>query len=330
MYQVISYYQFHPIINPQQFCLEHKRKCRDLNLFGRIYVASEGINGSAAGRASDIETYKQYLSGLPDFEKIQFKEDCCDYIPFDRLKVKVRSELVTLKSSVKTDPSIDAAPHLSPGQWREMLESGEDFVLLDVRNNYESAIGHFDGAIRPDIENFFDFPAWLAQSGLDKNKKVLMYCTGGIRCEKFSALMRKQGFEDVNQLQGGILNYAKEENGKHFKGKCFVFDDRLTVPVEVEQKEPVGQCFISGVPCDTYINCANLSCNELFICSQEAAIRMEGCCSEACRTSPWKKPFNPDDIYQPTRRWHNYYVTKVTQKGPVPFLRKEYQQNSVS
>ena len=326
MYQITSYYKFTPITNPQQFCLEHKKKCRSLNLLGRIYIASEGINGSVAGRPADVEAYKEYLSSLSGFENIQYKEEACDYIPFDRLKVKTRPELVTLKSSIKIDPTANAGRHLTPQEWRQTLESGEDFVLLDVRNNYESAIGHFSGAVRPDIENFFDFPAWLEKADLDKNKKVLMYCTGGIRCEKFSSLMRTQGFENVSQLQGGILNYAKKEGGKHFKGKCFVFDDRLTVPVEENQKEPIGNCAISGVPCDTYINCANLSCNSLFICSKEAAIQMDGCCSEECRKSPWRKPFNPKQMYEPTRRWHTYYE----EIGQERFLRKEYQQNRIS
>ena len=317
MYQVMSYYKFHPIPNPDQFCREHKNKCCFLNLMGRIYVAAEGINGSVAGYSEEVAEYKKYLSSLPGFEDTQYKEDSCDYIPFDRLKVKTRPELVALKYPVPIDSQTQGGTHLTPQQWRTAIESEKDFVLLDVRNNYESAVGHFPGAIRPDIENFFDFPTWLEQADIDKNKKVLMYCTGGIRCEKFSALMRKQGFENVNQLQGGILNYAAKEGGAHFKGKCFVFDDRLTVPVEPDQKEPVGRCAISGVPCDTYINCANLNCNSLFICAAEAAIKMEGCCSEECRKSSWKKPFDPKGIYQPTRRWHNYYE----QVGAQRFLK---------
>ena len=326
MYQVVSYYKFHSIPYPEKFCLEHKKQCRSLNLLGRIYVAGEGINGSVAGRPSDVVQYKKYLSGLEGFADVLFKEEWSNSIPFDRLKIKTRPELVTLKSSIKIDPAKNGGQHLTPQQWRQTLESLKDFVLIDVRNNYESAIGHFPGAILPDIENFYDFPAWLEKVDIDKNKKVLMYCTGGIRCEKFSVLMRQQGFTDVNQLQGGILHYAQKENGAHFKGKCFVFDDRLSVPVEPNQTEPVGRCFISGVPCDTYINCANLSCNELFICSQEAAIEMEGCCSEECRKSPWRKPFNAKQVYEPTRRWHTYYE----EKGPARFLRKEYQQNGVS
>lgn len=318
MYKVISYYKFNPIANPEQFCREHKSKCTSLNLFGRIYIAAEGINGSAAGRPEDIEKYQRYLTGLPGFEDTQFKEDPCEYIPFDRLKVKTRPELVALKYPAPLDPHAGGGRHLTPEEWRQTLESGKEFVLLDVRNNYESAIGHFPGAIRPDIENFYDFPAWLEKAGIDKNKKVLMYCTGGIRCEKFSVLMRKQGFSDVNQLYGGILNYAQKEAGRHFEGKCFVFDDRLAVPVQTEQAEPVGRCLISGVPCDTYLNCANLNCNCLFICCEEAATKMDGCCSEECRKSVWKKPFNPRDVYQPTRRWYTYFKEKMRIENKQP------------
>ncbi|MDO8581025.1 MAG: rhodanese domain-containing protein, partial [Candidatus Omnitrophota bacterium] len=117
---------------------------------------------------------------------------------------------------------------------------------------------------------------------------------------------KKKGFKKVYQLHGGIINYKQKENGAHYQGKCFVFDDRLAVPVEEPQKEPLARCAITGVPCDTYLNCANPDCNQLFICSQEGAKQMEGCCSAQCLQSPWRKPFNPDNIYEPTRKRYIY------------------------
>lgn len=119
--------------------------------------------------------------------------------------------------------------------------------------------------------------------------------------------MKQKGWNDVNQLHGGILNYAKEEGGKHFKGKCFVFDDRLVVPVNKNNLEPIARCEITGKPADSYINCANMKCNKLFVCSEEGAEIMEGCCSEECRQSEYKRPFDPDNAFRPFRKWYNYF-----------------------
>src|SRR5262249_40352393 len=157
-----------------------------------------------------IEEYKRYLCSLPGFETTEFKEDLCDEIPFARLSVRVRPEIVALKPQGAL--AVDGQGYLEPHQWRQALESdSRDFILIDVRNNYESRIGRFKGAITPDVENFYDFPQWLESAGLDRDKKVLMYCTGGIRCEKFSVYMKAHGFKNIYQLHGGIINYAQKE-----------------------------------------------------------------------------------------------------------------------
>ncbi|MEO1022205.1 MAG: rhodanese-related sulfurtransferase [Bacteroidota bacterium] len=304
-YKVILYYNFSPINDPELFCKEHKRFCKEHELMGRIYVSSEGINGTLAGTNDQVEAYEAHLRSLPGFEDTEFKSDECDYIPFSRLIVKIREEIVALHQS-DVHP-LHGGAHLSPKEWRNVMESGEDYVMIDVRNDYESKIGHFKGAVLPQVENFYDFPQWLEQSDIPKDKKVLMYCTGGIRCEKFSVVMKEQGWDDVNQLHGGILNYAKEEGGAHFDGKCFVFDDRLVVPVNPNMMDPIAQCEITGKPADTYINCANMECNKLFVCSEEGAIAMDGCCSEECRQSEYKRPFDPEHAFRPFRRWYNYF-----------------------
>lgn len=305
MYKVILYYKFAEVENVPHFCANHRRKCRELGLKGRIYIAQEGINGTVAGTEKQIKAYKEYVCSLLGFEDTEFKDDTCEYIPFVKLIVRIRPEIVTLKSSVPINLIKEKGNHLTPRQWRRVLESGEDITLLDVRNNYESAIGHFEGAVLPDAENFFDFEQWLDQASLNKEKKVLMYCTGGIRCEKFSIMMEKKGFENVYQLQDGILNYAQKEDGTHFKGKCFVFDDRLAV--SVKDKEPISKCAITGDLCDTYLNCANVNCNKLFICSPQGAKKYTGCCGEDCMQVQRKRPFNPDNIYEPSRKWYTYF-----------------------
>lgn len=313
MFQVILYYKFTPL-DPARleiFCRIHRRTCVSLNLKGRVFIAAEGINGTLAGASQDIEAYKKYLCSIPGFETTEFKQEACDVIPFERLSVRIRPEIVALKPPIAIPDKIGGEGYLEPRQWREALESPKkDYVLIDVRNNYESRIGRFKGAVAPDVENFYDFPGWLKNENIDKNKKILMYCTGGIRCEKFSTYMKQEGFKEIYQLHGGIINYAHQEGGKHFEGKCFVFDDRMAVEVNPEESGPISRCEISGVPCDTYINCANMECNKLFLCAPKAALEMEGCCSEECKNSTRRRPLNIENLYKPFRRWYKYFDQK--------------------
>lgn len=306
-YEVILYYQFTRVDDPALFCKDHRAFLKELGVKGRVYISSEGINGTLGGTPDQIREYRDFLQNLPGFENTEFKTDEHDTIPFAKLICKVRDEIVALRV-----PGLDpkqGGRYLSAQEWRKLMESEEEYVMIDVRNNYESKVGHFKGALKPDLENFYDFPDWLeeAEKEIPKNKKVLMYCTGGIRCEKFSVLMKQKGWEDVNQLHGGILTYAREEGGDYFEGKCFVFDDRLVVPVNPQSMEPVSVCEITGQPADSYLNCANMQCNKLFICSEEGAQMMEGCCSETCKESEYRRPFDPKDAFRPFRKWYNYF-----------------------
>ena len=312
--EVILYYYFSEIDDPERFCKDHKKKLKELGVLGRVYISREGINGTLGGTPEQIESYKQYLRSIEGFENTEFKTDLHDEIPFAKLICKVRDEIVALHVE-GLDPQ-EGGYHMPPAEWRSTMESGEEYVMIDVRNDYESEVGHFEGALKPQVENFYDFPKWLdeAEQEIPKDKKVLMYCTGGIRCEKFSVLMKKKGWKDVNQLHGGILNYAKEEDGKHFKGKCFVFDDRLVVPVNKKSLEPIAHCEITGKPADSYINCANMECNKLFVCSEEGARLMEGCCSKECMESEYKRPFDPDHAFRPFRKWYNYFDDDFKQR----------------
>lgn len=306
-YEVILYYNFEPIADPGTFCENHKKELKSLGLKGRVYIGSEGINGTLGGTPEQIEKYKQYLRSIKGFEDTEFKTDENDTIPFAKLVCKVREELVAIHMD-GLNPE-NGGNYLEPEEWRKVMENEDDYVMIDVRNNYESKVGHFDGAITPDLDNFYEFPQWLdaTEKEIPKEKKVLMYCTGGIRCEKFSVLMKEKGWKDVNQLHGGILKYAKEEGGKHFKGKCFVFDDRLVVPVNKDSLQPIARCEITGKPADSYINCANMECNKLFVCSEEGAKMMDGCCSEECKQSEYKRPFDAENAFRPFRKWYNYF-----------------------
>lgn len=309
MYKVILYYKFNDVDEPQSFTKSHKEFCKQLNLVGRVYVSDEGINGTLAGTIESIEAYKTHLCSLKGFETTQFKEDESDTIPFAKIIVKYRPEIVSLRADVDIKPHVKSGNHLSPKAWRSVMETEQDYVMIDARNNYESKIGHFEGAILPDLKNFYDFPQWLneIEGEIPKDKKVLMYCTGGIRCEKFSILMEEKGWQNVFQLDGGILNYAKEENGAHYKGKCFVFDDRLVVPVNPADEDPISFCEITGEPADTYLNCANMDCNRLFICSPEGAEVHNGACCDACKNSVRVRPYVAENAFAPFRKWYHYF-----------------------
>ncbi len=232
MHQLILYYNYAPIENLSLFRAEHYRLCASLALLGRVYIAEEGINGTLAGSEENIRIYKEHLLSLKGFEQTVFKEDSCKENPFRKLIVRIRPEIAALKATVKVDPNETKANHLSPEEWKGTIESDEDFVMIDVRNDYEYAIGHFTGAKMMKVNNFFQSEEWLDHCNIPKDKKILMYYTGGIRCEKFSLLMQAKGYSNVNQLDGGIINYANTLGDDHYQGKCFVFDDRLTVEIE--------------------------------------------------------------------------------------------------
>lgn len=304
-YEVLLYYQFFPVDDPAAFAAEHRDWLGSRGIRGRVYLSTEGINGTVAGTPEQMREYREMLRAIPGCETIEFKTDASDFIPFAKLVCKVRREIVALHAG-DLDPK-EGGRHLQPAEWREILESGEEVTVIDVRNDYESRIGHFDGAVLPQVANFYDFPQWLDQADIPKDRKVLMYCTGGIRCEKFSVLMKQKGWEDVNQLHGGILTYAREEGGAHFKGKCFVFDDRMAVRVNESEDEVLGACELTGQPTDTYINCANMECNRLFLCSPDGLRAHEGCCSAECARSEFKRPYDPETALQPFRKWYHYF-----------------------
>ena len=310
MVQVILYYNYVHIEDVSRFRADHYKLCSSLKLSGRIYIAEEGINGTLAGADKNIQKYKEHLLSLEGFEQTAFKVDTCEENPFRKLIVRIRPEIAALKATVKVNPGEAKAKHLSPEEWKKAIESDEDFIMIDVRNDYEYAIGHFTGAIMMTVNNFFQSEEWLDHCHIPKDKKILMYCTGGIRCEKFSLLMQAKGYTDVSQLDGGIIHYAHSIGDDHFQGKCFVFDDRLAVEIEKNQKKPLAECVITGKPCDDYINCANPDCNKLFICSAEGARKMQGCCSNECLEADRKRPFDPDNIYAPSKKWYQYFDSK--------------------
>lgn len=268
-YVVLLYYKYVSLADPDRFAAEHLQLCKDLGLKGRVIVAEEGINGTLGGSPEATDGYRAWCRNHPLFGDMPFKVNRSDEPPFKKISVKARKEIVTLGVEEPFDLSAEPENHLSPQEWKRTLEE-EVVVLFDVRNDYESAVGHFKNAIRPPIGNFRELPEALKEYGHLKDKKVLMYCTGGIRCEKASALFRREGFEQVYQLEGGIITYGDQVGRDHWEGECFVFDQRMLLPVGGDPAPSIAACGHTGALGAILINCADDLCHRLFPVSQEA------------------------------------------------------------
>ena len=278
---VLLYYKFTPIKNAKFEAKQHKLVCKGIGLNGRIIIGEEGINGTVAGNRAQLKEYTDYMDNHPDFRGIVFKRSVAPKMPFHKMIVKYRPEIVTLGKKVDLKKT---GKYLKPEQMHELFEKGEDMVVVDMRNNYEWEVGRFDGAIQPDTVRFFELPEKVKNLKIDKNKKVVTYCTGGIRCEKATALLAEEGFTDVYQLEGGIVKYLEKYPDGHFKGKNFVFDERMTTNSDTESgKVVLGKCAHCKKASDRYIDCAKPDCHQLFICCKDCDKQHKGLCSVALK-----------------------------------------------
>lgn len=288
-YQVLLYYQYVHIEDPEEYTANHLQFCNDLDLRGRVLIAQEGINGTVSGAIEQTEKYMKAMHHDPRFATMEFKIDKHDRHTFKKMHVRYRPELVTLRLNDDVNPLETTGAYLSPKEFLEAMEE-EDTIILDARNDYEYDVGHFRNAIRPDIETFRDLPEWVQENKhLIEGKRILTYCTGGVRCEKFSGWLIKEGFEDVAQLHGGIVTYGKDSTtqGERWNGKCYVFDERLVVPINrKEEHTVVGLDYFDGKPCERYVNCAKPECNRQMLCSEENEHKYMRGCSHACRIDP--------------------------------------------
>ncbi|CAN5668642.1 rhodanese-related sulfurtransferase [soil metagenome] len=266
VWPVLLFYKYVPIADPHAFAAAQRKLCVSLGLKGRLLIATEGINGTLAGPTEAINHYVSAFHSHSRFADVEMKVSAGDENTFPKLVVKVRSEIVTLGAGELTP---ERHNQLTPAEWKRMMEEDADVVLLDVRNRFESDAGRFEGAVVCEIENFRDLPAYVEKLEPLKEKKVLMYCTGGIRCEKASALLRSRGFADVFQLHGGIVKYQEQFGNEHWQGECFVFDQRMTVRVE-EELVQIGRCAHTGRTTSRFVNCLHDPCHKLFILSEEA------------------------------------------------------------
>ncbi len=287
-YLVILYYHYTKLNELETFRDIHQEFCDRHNLLGRIYVASEGINGTLSGLKDDVLAYMEYLKNDQRFEEIVFKVDEADKHAFKKMHVRVKNELVNLSLETDINPKKLTGEYVEARDFYLRMQDPHT-IVLDARNDYEHQIGHFRGAIRPNIRNFRELPDWIKENeSLLKDKKILTYCTGGIRCEKLSGWLKAEGYNDVGQLKGGIITYGKDEvaQGQLWDGQCYVFDERLKVNINRVESVVVGRDHFDGTPCERQINCANPECNKQILVSQENEDKYLGGCSIECSRHP--------------------------------------------
>lgn len=256
-----------------------------LGVFGRIYVAREGINAQISVPTHNFESFVKTLYDFPEYKNVDLKiavED--DGKSFYKLIVRIRHKVVADGLADDTFDVTNVGKHLSAKEFNEEMKK-PDTIVVDLRNHYESEVGHFRGAILPDCDTFREeLPMVIDLLKDKKDKKILLYCTGGIRCEKASAYFKHEGFQDVNQLNGGIIHYARQIKAEglesEFIGKNFVFDDRMGERIT---EDIIASCHQCGKPCDTHVNCANDDCHLLFIQCDDCAKAMNGCCTPTCK-----------------------------------------------
>ena len=282
----LSFYQYAKIGNPHLFRNQLFVAWDAMAVLGRIYVAHEGINAQLSVPAKNFETFKEFLDGIYFLKDVRLNIAIeHDAKSFLKLKVKVRDKIVADGLNDDTFDVTNKGIHVDAQTFNELIES-DDVVLVDMRNHYESEIGHFKNAITPDVDTFRDSLDLIEEDLKDhkEDKKLVMYCTGGIRCEKASAYYKHKGFKQVYQLEGGIIEYARQveqlklEN--KFKGKNFVFDHRRGERIS---NDVISNCHQCGKPCDTHVNCENEACHLLFIQCEECAAAMNNTCSEECK-----------------------------------------------
>lgn len=299
-YLVLAFYLIKPIEDPQSEVKRFKTFFEDHDIMGRIYINEEGINAQMSVSEKDAPAFFDWYLSDKRFRETDIKVHRHNEHAFPKKTVKYREQIVALDR--KVDYSKGGA-HASAAEWKKMLdERDENTLVLDVRNDYEWEVGHFEGTEKPNFKTFREFPDSVKElkEKYDPEKtRVLMYCTGGIRCELYSCLMKDEGFDEVYQLDGGVIKYGQEVGNDHWKGNLFVFDDRLVVPISDEENETIGECRHCKKKTNACYNCANMDCNELFLCCIECCKKFFGCCSCTCTEAPRRREFEPREHPKP-------------------------------
>lgn len=282
MYEVSTFYKFVSLPAQELASLRESliAAAGRLEVDGLIILAEEGCNATVAGPPEGMREFRRYVSAIAAFSDLMFKNSSAEKRPFRRFKVDIRPEIVTFDGAA-VQPGPGPGQRLDPKAWQHVLDSGEEVVLLDTRNRYETELGKFRGAVDPNIEKFSEFSDFVRNSGIPKERKVLMYCTGGIRCEKASLEMERLGYRNVFQLAGGILKYLEEFPDGSFDGECFVFDHRVAVDQRLRPSQHYRLCPHCGNPADRHISCRNCS-KAAIVCKHCTETEDRLSCSKNC------------------------------------------------
>ncbi len=283
MGKIILFYKYVDVQDPQSLVNEQRQLCEQLGLKGRVLIAHEGINGTLGGSDEATEQYKEYMLKHPLFFDVDFKESTGEACHFPRLKVQVKKEIVCIRLDSQTANAKDAGRHLTPAEVHALLEQRpKDLIVLDTRNNYESRVGAFTDAIIPDINYFREFPEYI-EANLDqfKDKQVLMYCTGGVRCERATAYLKNKNVaKEVYHIKGGIHRYVEAFPDGFFRGKNYVFDGRVTHQIT---DDILACCEHCKKTYDEYSNCINAECNKQIVVCPPCIEVYHNTCSQKCR-----------------------------------------------
>jgi len=324
----LSFYKYWHIDEPKIFRNDLYKAWMGLAVFGRIYVSFEGINAQISLPAKHKEAFTKHLYSIPALDGLRLNwalED--DGKSFFKLTIKVREKIVADGLNDKSFDVTNIGTHVKAEEFNE-LANDPNTIIVDMRNHYESEIGHFKNAVTPSVETFREeLPFVEKMFESEKDKNLLLYCTGGIRCEKASAYFKHKGFENVYQLEGGIINYTrqvdKEGLENKFIGKNFVFDERLSERISTDI---ISECHQCGKPSDTHINCANDACHLLFIQCDECAEKFESSCSSKCQDYN-KLPEDERKALRPRMEFNGTHSSKNTKSKNV--LRQEIQVDIV-
>lgn len=287
-YFISTFYKFQNIADPEQMKLFLEETAARTGTIGLIIIGHEGVNATvAAPTTAGLAAFKKAILEKLNLKDLMFKDSEAQVAPFRRFKVKIRAEIVTLGTPELTPPEAGKNHHLSPTEWNDVLKNEKDYVMIDTRNWYETKIGTFKGAVNPKTDQFTEFPKFMEENNFEKDKKVLIFCTGGIRCEKGILELQRKGYDEVYQLDGGILNYLKEYPNDQFEGECFVFDHRVAVDQDLKATDKYKLCPHCGQPADTPVDCKRCDthtmicddCGELtwkqVTCSKNCAYHLE-------------------------------------------------------
>lgn len=290
---ITAFYHFTPLNDLSRVEQDLHSKAKELDLRGLMILGPEGVNSTCSATVRErLEAFKTWVRDYFGAPGIAFKDSSCERAPFRRYKIKVRDEIVTAGLPGVLPPS-GKNHHLSPAEWNRVLKEERDAVVIDTRNWYEFQIGTFKGALNPNIEKFTEFPEYIEKQGISKDRKMLIFCTGGIRCEKGILELQRQGYGNVYQLDGGILNYLEQFPNDQYEGECFVFDHRVAVDQNLEPSRRYGLCPHCGQPSEALVHCkrcdhAEKICNDCL----QVPIQQETCsknCAHQWSLHPGRK-----------------------------------------